>query len=152
MKIFSLAWPQICSELGLPKQDVPAEEYLASCKAWKPFPDSIEALQYLKQHYVLAAITTGSQAAADKFQQELKQPFTHLYTADLLGYAKPDQRAFSGAHDRLQNEGIQRSDILHVAQSQYHDIGVCKEIGLPVVWIERRHDKEGLGGNYINYQ
>ena len=35
---------------------------------------------------------------------------------------------------------------MHVAQSQYHDIGAAKKIGLPVMWIERRHGQEGLGG------
>lgn len=146
IKIFSLSWPQICSELGLPESSCPAEEYFESAKAWQPFPDSVKALKFLKQHYTLAAITTGSQAAAERFQQVLGQPFTHLYTADLLGYAKPDKRAFKGAFLRLAEHNITQQDILHVAQSQYHDIGVAQELGLSVAWIDRRHDQEGLGG------
>ncbi|KAK9803042.1 hypothetical protein WJX73_000071 [Symbiochloris irregularis] len=149
MDIFMLAWPGICKDLGLRPSAAPAEEYIASAKAWEPFPDSIEALDYLKQHYTLAAITTGSQTAADSFQQKLQRPFVHLFTADLLGYAKPDKRAFHGALDRLAKEGIAKEDILHVAQSQYHDIPPAKEIGLPVVWIERRHGRKSLGGTPI---
>lgn len=64
-------------------------------------------------------------------------------------YAKPDKRAFHGALERLAAQGIAKQDILHVAQSQYHDIGAAKELGIPVMWIERRHGKKGLGGEAL---
>ena len=37
-------------------------------------------------------------------------------------------------------------DILHVAQSQYHDIGVARRMGYTVCWIERRMGLKGSGG------
>ena len=37
-------------------------------------------------------------------------------------------------------------DNLHVAQSQYHDIGVARRLGIDVCWIERRHAQMGSGG------
>ena len=37
-------------------------------------------------------------------------------------------------------------DILHVAQSQYHDIGVARSMGYTVCWIERRQGLKGWGG------
>ena len=37
-------------------------------------------------------------------------------------------------------------EILHVAQSQYHDIGVSRRLGLTNCWIERRHAQKGYGG------
>jgi len=39
-----------------------------------------------------------------------------------------------------------RSALLHVAQSQYHDIGVAHSLGLATCWIERRHGQPGFGG------
>ena len=66
--IFSLSWPQICKDLGVPDMTAPTASYIESAKAWHPFSDSVEALNYLKQHFTLIAITTGSQAAADSFQ------------------------------------------------------------------------------------
>jgi putative hydrolase of the HAD superfamily len=39
--------------------------------------------------------------------------------------------------------------ILHVAQSQYHDIGVAKRLGYTVCWIERRQGMKGTGGTIM---
>ena len=37
-------------------------------------------------------------------------------------------------------------EILHVAQSQYHDIRVAKSLGYATCWIERRQGQKGFGG------
>jgi putative hydrolase of the HAD superfamily len=37
-------------------------------------------------------------------------------------------------------------DILHVAQSQHHDIGIAKSLGYKTCWIERRQGQKGFGG------
>ena len=47
---------------------------------------------------------------------------------------------------RLSRDGFARDEILHVAQSQYHDIGVAKALGYTVCWIERRKGMQGAGG------
>lgn len=39
-----------------------------------------------------------------------------------------------------------QGDILHVAQSQYHDIGIARKLGYTVCWIERRKAIGGFGG------
>jgi putative hydrolase of the HAD superfamily len=39
-----------------------------------------------------------------------------------------------------------RDEILHVAQSQYHDIGIAKALGYKSCWIERRKSLGGFGG------
>ncbi len=41
--------------------------------------------------------------------------------------------------------GIPRDRVLHVAQSQYHDIVPARALGLATIWVERRHDREGWG-------
>lgn len=130
----------------MPESEAPAQEYVESAKAWQPFSDSIDALRFLSEHYVLVAITTSSAEAAARFQTALGNPFTHLYTADVLGFAKPDKRAFEGALTRLKAEGISRDEILHVAQSHYHDFPAAQQMGLATAFIDRRHDKEGYGG------
>ena len=42
--------------------------------------------------------------------------------------------------------GFGQADNLHVAQSQYHDIGVSKRLGIATCWIERRHGLKDSGG------
>ena len=38
---------------------------------------------------------------------------------------------------------------MHVAQSQYHDIGVAMDLGFFTTWIERRAGSEGFGATPI---
>jgi len=47
---------------------------------------------------------------------------------EFFAYNKGRQAAF----------GYKQFDILHVAQSQYHDIGIARKLGYKVCWIERR--------------
>jgi 2-haloacid dehalogenase len=41
--------------------------------------------------------------------------------------------------------GIERGNLLHVAQSLFHDHVPAKKLGLDTVWINRRKGKEGSG-------
>jgi FMN phosphatase YigB (HAD superfamily) len=45
----------------------------------------------------------------------------------------------------LEVRGISRSDILHVAESLFHDHVPASGIGLSTCWIHRRHHDEGFG-------
>jgi FMN phosphatase YigB (HAD superfamily) len=47
--------------------------------------------------------------------------------------------------DDLAARGIGRSDILHVAESLFHDHVPANGIGLASCWIHRRHGDEGFG-------
>src|SRR5206468_2759621 len=60
---------------------------------------------------------------------------------------KPDPKYFAYARGRYEGAwGYLQADNLHVAQSQYHDIGVSKSLGIATCWIERRHGQKGSGG------
>jgi len=41
--------------------------------------------------------------------------------------------------------GVRREQVLHVAQSLYHDIAPARAFGLATVWVNRRRDKKGSG-------
>jgi putative hydrolase of the HAD superfamily len=40
---------------------------------------------------------------------------------------------------------VRRDELLHVAQSLFHDPVPAKREGLPSIWINRRHDRPGWG-------
>jgi 2-haloacid dehalogenase len=40
-------------------------------------------------------------------------------------------------------------EILHVAQSLYHDHVPANRLGLASVWIDRRHDRPGAGATPV---
>ena len=42
-------------------------------------------------------------------------------------------------------QGIQKHEILHTAESMFHDHAPANKFGLANCWIYRRHDQEGFG-------
>jgi FMN phosphatase YigB (HAD superfamily) len=47
--------------------------------------------------------------------------------------------------EKLAPAGVDKRDVLHTAQSQYHDIVPASELGFATMWIERRRGKGGFG-------
>jgi putative hydrolase of the HAD superfamily len=113
----------------------------------KPFPDSAEAMARLKTHYKLIAMTNARRWAFDKYQQKLGHPFWAGFTFDDTGVEKPDPAYFTHVFDHIaRTDGGSKDDILHTAQSQYHDIGISRALGMTNAWIQRRFAQSGYGG------
>jgi putative hydrolase of the HAD superfamily len=136
----------IAPQLGLVADPVQAARLRASVASWHPFADSVAALARLKQRYRLIAMTNAQRWAFEHFDAALGSPFHSAFTVDDTGTEKPDPAFFEKVFDFVSGEGSCPDDILHVAQSQYHDIGVSRQLGLTNCWIERRHDRPGYGG------
>ncbi|TAU91746.1 HAD family hydrolase (plasmid) [Rhizobium leguminosarum] len=136
----------IAPKLGLPADQKYGERLRNSAKGWKGFADSAAALASLAKDYRLVAMTNARRWAFDFFEKELGNPFYAAFTADDTGTEKPDPAFFERVFDYVASEGHSKDDILHVAQSQYHDIGISRKLGLTNCWIERRHAEKGYGG------
>lgn len=136
----------IAPDLNLPAERALGERLRDSAKRWKAFPDSAKALAQLAKRYRLIAMTNAQRWAFECFASELGNPFYRGFTADDTGTEKPDPAFFHHVFDFVQSEGNSKDDILHVAQSQYHDIGISRKLGMTNCWIERRHAKAGYGG------
>lgn len=136
----------IAPDLGLPAERVLGERLRESAKSWKAFPDSVDALARLAKHYRLVAMTNAQRWAFECFSKELGNPFYKGFTADDTGTEKPDPAFFEHVFAFVESEGNSKADILHVAQSQYHDIGISRKLGMTNCWIERRHAQKGYGG------
>lgn len=137
---------EIAPKLGLPAEPKYGERFRDSTKTWKRFADSAEALARLAEGCRLIAMTNARRWAFDLFAQKLGNPFHAAFTADDTGTEKPDPVFFEKLFDFVGSEGNSKDDILHVAQSQYHDIGMSRKLGLANCWIERRHAQKGYGG------
>ncbi len=136
----------IAPDLGLPVERALGERLRDSAKNWKAFPDSADALARLATRYKLIAMTNAQRWAFECFSKELGNPFYQGFTADDTGTEKPDPAFFDYVFEFVQSEGNSKDDILHVAQSQYHDIGISRKLGMTNCWIERRHAQKGYGG------
>jgi FMN phosphatase YigB (HAD superfamily) len=47
--------------------------------------------------------------------------------------------------DRLAARGIEKAQILHTAESLFHDHAPANDFGLATCWIHRRHEQGGFG-------
>lgn len=123
-----------------------ARGFRDSPEFWPAFPDSVEALKRLSSKYRLVAMTNAQRWALEHFARTLGNPFWDSVTVDDALCEKPDPNFFGFARGRISRSGFGRDEILHVAQSQYHDIGVAKALGYKTCWIERRKGLKGFGG------
>ncbi|ENN88448.1 hypothetical protein RHSP_81148 [Rhizobium freirei PRF 81] len=136
----------IAPKLGLPVDEAYGRRLRDSAKTWRAFPDSAEALARLSRKYQLIAMTNARRWAFEYFSAELGNPFYAAFTADETGTEKPDPAFFHKVFDFVAGENASKDDIIHVAQSQYHDIGISRELGMTNCWIQRRYAQAGYGG------
>ncbi len=138
-------YERMASELGLPRKNGEASLLAASIPEWPAFSDSVEGLAKLGAHFRLVALTNADEWALECMSQTLGQPFDDRITAEEVGANKPDPQVFAYCRGRQSVHGYALADFLHVAQSQYHDIGVAKRLGFEVCWIERRTGQPDTG-------
>ncbi|CAO3409287.1 HAD-IA family hydrolase [Azospirillum largimobile] len=143
VRVYSIIAPK----LGLPAGTQYGERLRDSAASWTGFPDSRDALARLSRRYKLIAMTNARRWAFTHFSRELGDPFFAGFTTDDTGTEKPDPAFFRQVFEFVERDGGSKDDILHVAQSQYHDIGVSRQLGMTNCWIQRRHAQKGYGGS-----
>ncbi len=139
-------YKSLAKELGLPSDDQAAISFQMAVLRWPAFPDSAEALKRLRRRFRLVAMTNADRVAFSSYSHTLGNPFHDSVTFDDTGVAKPDPLFFAYNRGRQSAFGYKFDEILHVAQSQYHDIAIARELGYKVCWIERRQGMKGFGG------
>lgn len=144
-QILARAMRGLGAHLGIPVSDDEAEALASSVPQWPAFPDSPEALARLSERYSLIILSNIDRASFAGSNAHLQVTFTSILTAQDIGSFKPSPRNFEALLDEVDRLGIPRSGLLHVAQSLFHDHVPAKSLGLPTVWINRRHDNPGWG-------
>ena len=134
------------SEMGLRNDEATADAFQLAVLRWPAFSDSVEALKRLRRRFRLVAMTNGDRTAFSAYAETLGNPFHDSVTCDDTGCAKPNPAFFAFNLGRQSASGYRQPDILHVAQSQHHDIGIAAELGYRTCWIERRQGQKGFGG------
>ena len=143
-------WEGVAARYGVAVEPGDGAAFVRSAREWPAFADSAEALAELKRFFrFLVVVTNGDRVSARVMAKNLGSPFSEIITEEDMGYAKPDPRSFEYFVNHLERLGVKRERILHVAQSQYHDIGAAREAGLAVAWIYRRHGQKGYGGTQV---
>jgi putative hydrolase of the HAD superfamily len=139
----------LANELGFKNDEATAEAFQLAVLRWPAFADSAAALARLRSNFRLVAMTNADRTAFSAYSNTLGMPFHDSVTCDEAGCAKPNPQFFAFNLGRQSMLGYKQSEILHVAQSQHHDIGVAKELGFTTCWIERRQGQKGFGGTPV---
>ena len=126
-------------------EDADHARFGASVPEWPAFPDSPAALAYLKQHYQLVILSNVDRASFKGSNRRLGVVFDAIYTAQDVGSYKPNPKNFEYMLAHLAQRGVAKTDILHTAQSLFHDHAPAKRFGLASAWIDRRADQQGWG-------
>jgi 2-haloalkanoic acid dehalogenase type II len=119
--------------------------YGQSVKDWPAFPDSADALSYLKEHYKLVILSNVDNRSFAASNEKLGVQFDAIYTAQDIGTYKPAATNFDYMLRNLEMLGFDKEDILHTAESMFHDHQPANRYGLTSCWIYRRYAQEGFG-------
>lgn len=115
-----------------------ARAFADSVGDWPAFADSADSLRGLARHVSLAIVSNVDDDLFARTRRHL-EPFgpvlSHIITAQQVGSYKPDRGHFD---ELLRRTGARREEILHAAESVYHDHEPARALGIASVWIDRR--------------
>ena len=132
----------IGEELGFTPSEADLRALPDSVGEWPPFPDSVEALQRLQMGFELVILSNIDDAFFAATEAGLGIGFDEVITAQQVGSYKPSLLNFQVALERLQ---VPQQQVLHVAQSLFHDHAPAKQLGFTTVWVNRPSRCPGVG-------
>lgn len=113
-----------------------------SLQNWKPWPDTVAALEKLGTRYQLAIISNVDDDLFAPTARRLQVKFEHVITAQQARCYKPALAIFQLALERI---GASPEHVLHVGQSIYHDVIPAQSLGMATVWVNRPSPRVGVG-------
>jgi 2-haloacid dehalogenase len=130
------------AQLGFTPTDAEAHSLPDSLRTWKPWPDTVAALQQLKSRFRLAILSNVDDDLFAETRPQLGVTFDEVITAQQAQAYKPSLKIFELALGRI-NAPAHR--VLHVGQSIYHDVIPAQALGLATVWVNRPSARPGVG-------
>ena len=143
--ILASVYEQLSKKWGVSVEREACERYGLSVGEWEPFEDTVEALRYLKKHFKLVILSNVDNRNFADSNKRLKVEFDYVFTAEDIGSYKPADRNFEYMLEHLGTRGVRKEQILHTAESLFHDHGPANRFGIRSCWIHRRHEKQGFG-------
>lgn len=144
-EVLQAAFRRTAKDLGIPVTDEEVQILGRSVPNWPAFTDSHEALTRLKQHFKLIILSNVHNQGVEGSIKRMDVEFDQVNTAESIGSYKPADRNFEVLLERIGELDVEKPQLLHVAQSLFHDHVPGKKHGLDTVWINRRHDRPGWG-------
>jgi len=113
-----------------------------SVRAWPTFPDTVPALRELRKRYKLVVISNIDADLFGETRKHLDVELDGVITAEQARSYKPSLNNFQMALRTLE---ISPDQLLHAAQSVYHDMVPARSLGISTVWVNRKSARPGIG-------
>lgn len=107
---------------------------------WPLFEDAAPSLGRLKTRFKLALVTNCDDELIAGIDSRLGSPFDAIVTSEQVAAYKPSQKLLEEAIRRLE---VAKEEIVHVAQSLFHDVEPAGALGLRTVHVDRRKGRPG---------
>ena len=133
---------QMGQRLGMTVSNQQSAEFAESLTRWKPFNDTVIALQSMTKKFQLGIISNVDDDLFAETRKKLPVDFAFVVTAQQMKSYKPAQQNF---HEALRRGGLETSQVLHAGQSLYHDIAPANALGISNVWVNRPSVRPGAG-------
>ncbi len=126
---------RLADDEGLELQEGERDALARSLPGWPVFPDVPDALHELRRRgWRLAVLSNSDRDLIEASIERIGVPFELAIVASEIGSYKPAHRHWEEFFAR---SGADRAGHVHVAQSHFHDIVPCVELGLRSIWINR---------------
>jgi 2-haloalkanoic acid dehalogenase type II len=128
---------------GVSVTDDEARAFGNAVSSWPPFADSSAALKRLQKRFKLCILSNVDHDSFAGTERALDIQFDLVVTAEDVGTYKPNLKNFRTLLERLNDMGVQPPEVLHVAESLFHDHVPAQSLDLKTCWIDRRQGKGG---------
>lgn len=133
----------LSGELGIDMTEGGAKKFAASVPRWPPFPDTKKFLEEMGsrgyKRYILSNV--DNDLLGETIRRNGLEIDGHV-TAEDVGSYKPNYGHWT---EFMRKTGARKEDILHVAQSVYHDIVPTQELGIASAWVNRYDEPMPVG-------
>ena len=135
----------LSSALGAKASEDAARGFAASVPRWPPFPDTTDFLREVgARGYKRFILSNVDNDLLEETIERNRLEVDGFVTAEEVGSYKP----LPGHWLRfMQKTGAGKADILHVAQSFYHDVIPTRALGIASAWINRYREPMPLGAD-----
>lgn len=126
-----------------------AEALANSIGDWPAFPDTPAALASLQRRRKLVIVSNVDRASFARTNEKLGVTFDAIVTAEDVRSYKPAPAHFHRALEALAAMGVAKHEVLHVAQSLFHDHVPAKALGLATCWVRRPRAGDERGSTAV---
>jgi 2-haloacid dehalogenase len=142
-QVLAQAAREIGRRLGTEISAQDGHAFAESLTGWKPFLDTVPALQSLARRFRLGIISNVDDNLFAETRKKLAPvEFDFVVTSQQMNSYKPAHKNFEEA---IRRSGLSKDQILHAGQSIYHDIAPANALGIQNVWVNRPSIRPGSG-------